>query len=63
MDAAEATQGIRLLQRLIECNKLTKYQAKILAGQSEQPLRFGSLGCLREIEITGMERLVRRDKR
>lgn len=39
--AADAADGIKVLQQLIELGKLTNYQAKIIAGQSDRPLHRG----------------------
>ncbi len=41
LSADEAASGLNILQRLVELDHLSNYQAKILAGQSTQPLRFG----------------------
>lgn len=38
----DATSGLKILQKLVELRKLTNYQAKVLAGQSSQPLRLGA---------------------
>ncbi len=38
----DATSGLKILQKLVELKKLTNYQAKVLAGQSSQPLRLGA---------------------
>ncbi len=50
LPAAETTDGIKVLQQLIEIGRLTNYQAKILAGQSDRPLRRGSWHILRRLK-------------
>ncbi|MFK7736852.1 MAG: hypothetical protein AB8B50_12530 [Pirellulaceae bacterium] len=45
--------GLRVLQRLIEKGKLTKYQAKVLAGQTQGPLRCGPL-LVKQIRKAGI---------
>ena len=50
MPAADSTDGIKVLQNLIELGKLTNYQAKILAGQSDRPLRRGAWTILRRVK-------------
>jgi serine/threonine protein kinase len=50
MPAAETTDGLKLLQALIANGKLTNYQAKILAGQSDRPLRRGPWTILQKVK-------------
>lgn len=50
MDVAHATDGLRMLQTLIDIGKLTKYQAKVLAGQSDKPLKRGPWFILQEVK-------------
>lgn len=48
---AEHTQdGIRVLRQLIKSGRLTEYQAKILAGRSQKPLRNGPWHILQPVE-------------
>jgi serine/threonine protein kinase len=47
---AETADGLKVLQQLIELGKLTKYQAKILAGQSNEPLKRGPWFVLSKIK-------------
>lgn len=42
LSEVDAASGLKILQRLVDRKQLTNYQAKILAGQSSQPLRFGA---------------------
>ncbi len=49
LPADDRTSGIRVLQRLIELQRLSNYQAKILSGQSSQPLRFGRWIVIRRL--------------
>ena len=46
LNAANAADGIHVLKHLVELGKLTKYQAKILAGQSSKPLKRGDFHIL-----------------
>ncbi len=39
---ADAQSGLKVLQRLIDLGHLSKYQAKIIAGQATGPLRWGA---------------------
>lgn len=48
----EVTSGLKVLQRLVELKRLTNYQAKILAGQSNHPLRLGSHGVVGRLRDT-----------
>ncbi len=50
LTAEEQVNGLKILQRLIELKKLTKYQAKILAGQSKLPLRVGTWHVLERLK-------------
>ncbi len=50
LSAAEGTDGLKLLQALIASGKLTNYQAKILAGQSDQPLHRGLWTILQKVK-------------
>jgi len=50
MPAAEASDGLKLLQALIANGKLTNYQAKILAGQSDRPLHRGPWTILQKVK-------------
>jgi hypothetical protein len=51
LDSQQAPDGLKLLQRLIELGKLTNYQAKIIAGQSSQPLNFGPWHVLQRVKL------------
>ncbi len=42
MPSADSANGLKVLLKLIDLGRLTKYQAKVLAGQSSQPLRIGN---------------------
>ena len=42
LDGADSTNGLKVLQKLVELGQLTNYQAKIIAGQSDAPLRKGA---------------------
>lgn len=53
MQAADTTDGLKVLQKLIEIGRLTNYQAKILAGQSQEPLQRGSWHILRRVKEKG----------
>lgn len=50
LPAAEATDGLKLLQALIANGKLTNYQAKILAGQSDRPLHRGHWTIMQKVK-------------
>lgn len=39
---ADSQSGLKILQRMIELGYLSKYQAKIIAGQAVGPLRWGT---------------------
>lgn len=52
LPAADTTDGIKVLQQLIEIGRLTNYQAKILAGQSDRPLKRGAWHILRHVKLS-----------
>ncbi|MEZ6152328.1 MAG: hypothetical protein R3C09_19685 [Pirellulaceae bacterium] len=41
LEQADRQSGLKILQRIIELGYLSKYQAKIIAGQAVGPLRWG----------------------
>lgn len=50
LDATQAADGLQVLKHLVELGKLTKYQAKILAGQSNQTLKRGEFHVLGSVK-------------
>lgn len=51
LPAADTADGLKVLQKLIDNGKLTKYQAKSLAGQSDDPLKRGSWNVLNRVKV------------
>ena len=50
LPAAETADGLKVLQKLIDIGKLTKYQAKVLSGQSTDPLKLGPWNVLSKVK-------------
>lgn len=50
MQAVDTTDGLKVLQQLIDVGRLTRYQAKILAGQSQEPLQRGPWHILQPVK-------------
>lgn len=50
LPAAETADGLKVLQKLIDIGKLTKYQAKVLSGQSTDPLKRGPWNVLSKVK-------------
>ncbi len=50
LPAAETADGLKVLQKLIDIGRLTKYQAKVLSGQSSDPLRRGPWNVLSKVK-------------
>ena len=46
----QAADGLQVLQQLIQLGKLSKYQAKVLAGQLDAPLRLGPWHVIRRLK-------------
>lgn len=46
----QVADGLQVLQQLIQLGKLSKYQAKVLAGQLEAPLRLGPWHVIRRLK-------------
>ncbi|MFO0939451.1 MAG: hypothetical protein U0930_01660 [Pirellulales bacterium] len=51
LPAADTADGLKVLQKLIDIGKLTKYQAKSLAGQSNDPLKRGSWNVIGRVKV------------
>ncbi len=51
LPAADTADGLKVLQKLIDIGKLTKYQAKSLAGQSDDPLKRGAWNVLGRVKV------------
>ncbi|MEZ6138428.1 MAG: serine/threonine-protein kinase [Pirellulaceae bacterium] len=51
MEAADTADGLKVLQALIASGRLTNYQAKILAGQSDKPLHRGPWTILGNVKF------------
>ena len=50
LPAAETADGLKVLQKLIDIGKLTKYQAKVLSGQSTDSLKRGPWNVLSKVK-------------